>query len=149
MIPNLKKSGLLPTGIYPATWNEFEKRFAINQHRIVLLIGFKKGLKLLYKYGCTSVYVGGSFVTTEPQPGDVDVCFDNSFMRWKEFSKSHPEFAMNKQGFYNQFKNYKSNFYPCNAYDDYFLHYFQFSRNGEAKGLVKLSLTEIFSNDSK
>ena len=103
----------------------------------------------MYKFGCTEIYVGGSFVTDKPEPGDVDVCFDNSFMKWKAFQNNYPEFSLNEKGFYNQFKKYKSNFYPYNSYDDYFFHFFQFSRYGESKGLVKLNLKEVFDNDTE
>ena len=148
-MPNLKKSGLLPIGVHYATWGELIENFGFNQHRQMLLSGLKKGLKDLFYYGCNEIYIGGSFVTDKPEPGDVDVCFDNSFMKWKPFQNNYPEFSLNKSGLYIQFKNYKSNFYPYNSYDDYFFHFFQYSKNGEQKGLVKLSLREIFDDDTK
>ena len=149
MSPNLKKSGLLPAGVHLATWDELVERFGFNEHRLKLLEGLKKGLKALHKHNCYDIYIGGSFVTDKPEPGDVDVCFDNSFMKWKAFQNNYPEFSLNEKGFYNQFKKYKSNFYPYNSYDDYFFLFFQYSRNGEPKGLVKLSLKEVFNNDTK
>ncbi len=81
------KSGALPQGVHWATWDELERRFGTNIHRINLLAGLKKGLKILYDFGCREIYIGGSFVTDEPKPGDVDVCFDNSYMKWKLFEK--------------------------------------------------------------
>lgn len=149
MIPNFKKSGVLATGVHFATWDEFEKRFALNQHRQNLLASFKKGLQILHKFGCTEVYVGGSFVSDKAEPGDVDVCFDNSFMKWNTFQNLHPEFILNEKGFYDQLKKYKSAFYPYNSYDDYFFHFFQFTKSGEPKGMVKLSLKEVFDHDTK
>lgn len=68
MIPNLKKSGLLPTGIHPATWDELIEKFGLNDHRLKLLEGLKQGLNLLLQYGCTEVYIDGSFVTSKPFP---------------------------------------------------------------------------------
>ena len=55
MIPNLKKSGLLPIGIHYATWEELNEKFCFNEHRQILLAGLKKGLRLLRKYECMEV----------------------------------------------------------------------------------------------
>ncbi len=42
MIPNLTKSGLLPAGVHPATWEEFVAKFGFNSHRLNMLNGLKK-----------------------------------------------------------------------------------------------------------
>lgn len=149
MIPNFKKSGLLPAGVHYASWNEFTEKFDFNKHRHVLAKSLLQGLKLLFKNGCEQVYIGGSFVTDKPEPGDVDVCFDNSLMKWAQFQQRYPAFLLNENGFYDLYEKYKANFYPYNSYDDYFLHFFQYSRTGEPKGLVKLNLKEIFAHDKK
>ena len=149
MVPNFKKSGLLPAGVHYSFWQEFIKRFGFNEHRQILLKSMEKGFKLLYKNGCENVYIGGSFVTDKPEPGDVDVCFDNSFMKWQQFQKKYPAFLLNEKGYYELYEKYKANFYPYNSYDDYFLQFFQYSRSGEVKGVVKLNLKEVFENDKK
>ena len=149
MIPKFKKTGALPTGVHYADWNEFTERFGFNKSRQTLLKSLLKGLKLLFKNGCEQVYIGGSFVTDKPEPGDIDVCFDNSLMKWVQFQQKYPEFVLNEKGFYDLYEKFKANFYPYNSYDDYFFHFFQYSRSGEAKGLVKLNLKEIFSYDKK
>jgi hypothetical protein len=66
MIPNFKKSGLLPVGIHHATWQQLNETFGFNQHRQQLLTDLKKGLQFLQKYGCTEVCIDGSFVTSKP-----------------------------------------------------------------------------------
>ena len=142
MIPNFKKSGLLPAGIHPAIWGEFEKRFAHNPHRIVLLLGLKKALKLLYKYGSREIYVGGSFVTNELQPGDIDVCYDNTHMDWIGFLKQYPEFKPTKYGTKLQKKKFGCEFYTINAFEDNMVHFFQFDKEGNAKGIVKIAFIE-------
>ena len=87
MIPNLKKTGLLPIGIHYATWEEFEKTFATNPYRKNLLLGLRDALKILYSFGCKEIYVGGSFVTDKPEPADIDICYDNSGIEWNRFLK--------------------------------------------------------------
>lgn len=142
MIPNFKKSGLLPSGIHFSNWGEFENRFANNQHRTTLLTGLKKALKLLHKFGCTEIYLGGSFVTSKPEPGDIDVCYDNTHMDWNGFLKQHPEFKPNKYGTKLQKKKFGCEFYAINAFEDNMVQFFQFDKEGNAKGIVKIVLTD-------
>ncbi|MBP6430613.1 MAG: hypothetical protein KA319_02515 [Ferruginibacter sp.] len=142
MIPSLKKSGLLPVGIHYATWQQFNETFGFNQHRQQLLIDLKKGLQLLQKYGCTEVCIDGSFVTSKPFPNDVDVCYDNTHMNWKKFITEHPEFNDSKNGSKIQKEKYQSEFYAYNAFEDYILQFFQFDRDNNPKGIVKISLTD-------
>lgn len=144
MIPNLKKSGQLPTGIHPATWDELVNKFAINQYRQELLEGLKKGLIVLKSFGCTEIYIGGSFVTDKPKPRDIDVCFNSTFMNLSKFKKSNPEFFDSKEGTYLQKKKFGCEFFSFTNFDNYFIDYFSFSRLGEPKGLVKIYLDDNF-----
>lgn len=145
MIPTLKKSGLLSTGAHTATWEELIEKFGTNPHRLRLLEGLKKGLNLLRRYGCKEVYIDGSFVTAKTLPNDIDVCYDNTPMNWKRFIKEQPEFNDIKNGSKIQKAKYLSEFYACNAFEDDILRFFQLSRDGEPKGIVKLLLTESLS----
>ena len=129
MLPNLKKSGLLPNGIHRATWNELVEKFGINDHRLKLLEGLKKGLNILRQYGCTEACVDRSFVTSKPFPNDVDVCYNNTGINWKKFIKDHPEFNDVKSGSKIQNEKYQSEFYAYNAFEDDILQFFQFDRD--------------------
>ena len=142
MLPNLKKTGLLPTGVHLTTWNELVEKFGTNNHRLKLLEGLKKGLNLLQQYGCTEVYIDGCFVTAKPLPNDVDVAYDNSRMNWKKFIKEHPEFNDLKNGSRIQKEKYQSEFYAYNAFEDSILQFFQFDKDANLKGIVKIYLTE-------
>ena len=133
---------MLPIGIHVAAWEELVKRFGFNEHRLIVLDGLKKGLNLLFRYGCKEVCIDGSFTTNKPFPNDIDVCYDNSQMEWKKFIKEQPEFNDSKKGGFVQKAKYQSEFYAYNAYDDYILQFFQFDRNNNPKGIVKLFLTE-------
>lgn len=149
MIPKLKKSGLLPTGVYPATWKEVEKTFGGTAYRQLLLAGLKRGLSTLHQFGCTEVYIGGSFVTDEPDPGDIDVCYNNTYIDLKKLKNNHPEFFDSKKGTYRQRKKWGCEFYPFNSFDMAIVDFFSFSRKGEPKGLIKLNLEEVFNDKER
>ncbi len=149
MIPILKTSGLLPTGIHPATWDELVEKFGLNDHRLKLLKGLKKGLNLLHQYGCTEACIDGSFVTSKPFPNDVDVCYDNIYMNWKKFIKEQPEFNDIKNGSKTQKEKYQSEFYAYNAFEDSILQFFQFDKDHNLKGIVKLNLIEVFYDQER
>jgi hypothetical protein len=148
-LPNFKKNGLLPQGVYPCRWKEFLTVFAINAHRLQLSDGLFAGLKALKKFGCNTVYVDGSYVTAKPFPNDVDVAFDNTNMDWKGLKKHHPEFFDIANGDTIQKEKYSSHFFACNAFETYFIDFFQFDRNGNPKGIVKLNLDEVFTDDKE
>ncbi len=77
MIPPFEAStGLLPSGVHEATWEEFVARFGWTPHRLALLAGLKAALDALEAAGCPRVYVDGSFVTAKPDPGDFDGCWE-------------------------------------------------------------------------
>lgn len=139
----------MPTGIHPAKWNELVEKFGFNDHRLNLLERLIKGLSLLQRYGCTEVCIDGSFVTSKPFPNDVDVCYDNTQMNWKKFIKEHPEFNDNKNGSKIQKEKYQSEFYAYNAFEDSILQFFQFDRDRNPKGIVKLILNEVFYDQER
>lgn len=141
MIPSLEKSGLLPAGMHYSNWKEFVERFGINKHRVKLLDGLKQGLNLLVEYGCKEACINGSFVTAKVFPGDIDVCYDNTHMNWKKFIKEHPEFVDAKNGAAIMKQKYGCEFYAYNAFEDDILRIFQFDKNNNPKGIVKLTFT--------
>jgi hypothetical protein len=145
----LNKSGYLPIGTWPASWQQLIEVFGFNEHRQELLAGLERGLRVLYQYGCKEVCIGGSFVTNKKLPGDVDACYENSHMDWKGLKKAHPEFFDVANGNKRQKELYKSEFYPYNSYEDYWYDFFQNDRDGNRKGMVKIYLDQLFNNDKK
>ena len=90
MIPALVDSGgirkILPLGRYLATLDEIEVRFApsTDQNRCEIFNEFKKALELAkVAFGSIcSIWIGGSFITSEENPHDIDVVFiihENAF----------------------------------------------------------------------
>jgi hypothetical protein len=77
MIPPFEPStGLLPSGIHEATWQELVARFGWTPHRLTLLAGLKAALNALRLAGSRRAYIDGSFVTAKEEPGDFDGCWE-------------------------------------------------------------------------
>lgn len=75
MIPPLDERGLLPAGLHQADdWVEVETRFAINDHRQMLLANMLDfiGAELQYVAAGLELVIGGSYLTSKPVPGDID-----------------------------------------------------------------------------
>jgi hypothetical protein len=149
MLFRFNKQGLLPQGVHYSDWEEFKTVFGFNAHRLQLIEGLAKGLTVLKKYGCKVVYLDGSFTTSKIYPGDVDVCFDDTGMDWKKLKQDHPEFFDAKNGTKIQKEKYNTHFFSCNAFETYFLDFFQFDREGNPKGIVKIYLSSFNGNDKK
>ena len=77
MLPPLNDAGLLPPGIHQSTLEELRGRFARFQQsdrRPQLWAGFEQFVREAKACGLASVIlVNGSFVTSKPDPNDIDV----------------------------------------------------------------------------
>lgn len=76
MIPEFDSRGSLPPGVHETTMVEIEQRLAFSSHRSHLVQGLKRAIQNLKAAGVRRVWVDGSFVTSKPQPGDIDGCWD-------------------------------------------------------------------------
>ncbi len=76
MIPEFDDNGNLPPGVHWAEWEEFKERFSIGIKRQRMIRGLERVMTQLKAAGCRTIYVNGSFVTSEPNPGDFDACYD-------------------------------------------------------------------------
>lgn len=72
-IPKFNSYGLLPPGLYAVSLTEIEKTFAFSPKRHDMI---EKGLKpitqILLTLKNSTVFIGGSFVTTKLFPNDID-----------------------------------------------------------------------------
>jgi len=75
-IPWFDKNGNLPPGVYHVTLEDIEKRFTWNAKRLSLFRSLKRALANFAAAGVRRVWIDGSFVTTKPEPKDVDGCWD-------------------------------------------------------------------------
>ena len=81
MVPRLisqlgHSAQVLPRGLHFVSLREFRDAFAFNAHRAWLFDGFKSACHDLRVAGCARIFVGGSFVTSKPDPSDYDACWD-------------------------------------------------------------------------
>ena len=69
------QDGLLPPGLYHATWDEFALRFSTTERRAKQVQALITALTLLRDADCREVRIGGSFVTAKINPADIDLCW--------------------------------------------------------------------------
>jgi hypothetical protein len=77
-IPQLDAAGSLPRGVHTASLEEFADRFVTNDRRAELMGQLRPVLDALNGVGVPNLIVGGSFVTSKPHPGDLDVAYPSS-----------------------------------------------------------------------
>ena len=76
MLPDFDSLGNMPPGIHDTTLAEVEARFAYNKERRVLFSALKKVVSILTECKCPEVFLDGSFITTEADPADYDLCYE-------------------------------------------------------------------------
>ncbi|PDM39013.1 hypothetical protein CN643_15910 [Parageobacillus yumthangensis] len=141
--------GNLVQGIHYLEWEEFEKKFGYNLRRKSLIIGLKRGLNLLKKAGCQTVYIDGSFVTQKNKPGDFDVCWDTNGVDMDELKRIEPLFFFFFNGRKAQKSKYMGEFFPANCIADLrskktYLDFFQTDKHtGEPKGIIAIDLRRL------
>ncbi|MCU6603927.1 hypothetical protein OCO53_26165 [Peribacillus frigoritolerans] len=145
-ILEFNEQGNLIQGMHELEWEEFVKCFGNNHRRKGMIIGLRRGLNLLKKAGCKKVYIDGSFVTTKPNPGDFDICWDEEGVDKKELKKIEPLFFV----FVNKRKAQKSKFmgefFPASLKEGKkcFVDFFQTDKyTGEPKGIVVVDLRRL------
>jgi Family of unknown function (DUF6932) len=77
VLPEFDIDGDLPSGIHQATLDELEQRFGrfvVSDRRVNLFAHFNQLMAMARSSGIVDrLVVGGSFVTAEPKPNDIDV----------------------------------------------------------------------------
>lgn len=71
-LPATLSNGYLPRGVHEVDWRSFAARFGGTPRRAELLGQLQRALQVLAGAGVEHVLVGGSFVTTKLEPGDID-----------------------------------------------------------------------------
>jgi hypothetical protein len=72
-IPALGSAGTLPVGVHAAAWDDFQARFVTTPRRSELAGQLGPVLDALRGAGIPNAVIGGSYVTSKPAPGDVDL----------------------------------------------------------------------------
>jgi hypothetical protein len=142
LIPDFDSRGLLPQGMFRASWQEIEKRFGGNRQRNRLLRGLKDALDSLQVAGCRCVYIDGSFVTAKQWPNDVDVCWDVDGVDPIALDSVFFDFSNGREA---QRTKFGAEFFPAQAPQRLktFLDFFQIDKiTGRPKGIIELRLDE-------
>lgn len=131
---------ILPPGIYDASVDEIELRYATTSHRRELFEGLKNALKNLFDSGCQQIFLDGSFVTAKPKPKDFEVAWDTRFVNPNILD---PVFLDFTHGTMPQKKKYLGEFFPSTLTEGksgkLFLDFFQNEKDtGVQKGIIRL-----------
>ena len=141
MILNFNEQGNLPPGIHSTTWKEFSERFRTNYYRKKLLRGLRDALNNLKSCGCKTVYIDGSFTTSEYRPHDFDGCWDPDGVNKEKLDPVLKDFTNGRQA---QKAKYSGELFISSKSDPYFLNFFQRDKEtGEPKGIIRINLEEF------
>jgi hypothetical protein len=130
------------------TYEEFVTHFGNNARRKRQIDNAIAFFRLFYECGCPTVYVDGSFVSTKKDPADIDLCFDLTDVDVENIEEAFPQFfELNEIGRIHREQQCHL-FHFTKAYPK-LLNILEEDRDGDPKGLVKLSLKEVFTYDQK
>ena len=119
-------------------------RYATNTRRGELLGGLLDALHHLRAAGCTTAYLGGSFVTAKEHPGDFDACWESRGVDASRLDRELLDFGDARAA---QKARYGGELFPVEVSAEpagtTFLDYFQRDReSGEPKGIIAIALGE-------
>ena len=88
-LPKFSNDGYLPPGIHKVSISELAQRLATGPRRAQLTHSLLRTLAGLREAGVAKVFIGGSFVSTKPVPGDVDILFRKGHpFKWNPFIRT-------------------------------------------------------------
>lgn len=144
MLPDFTEDGLLPAGIHPATLEEFAQRFVFfgrSDRRFRVFDGLRELYRQSSQSGIVKRFlVGGSFVTSTPEPNDFDciLVLDRSIvereLRPMEYNLASRRMARRIFG---------GDIVPVIEGTELhreILRFFQFTRNDYPMGIVEIAL---------
>lgn len=145
MIPAFNEKGFLPPGIHDATWEQFVERYAITEHRTSLIKQMKTLIVHLKEVGSRSLFVDGSFVTNKERPNDYDACWDVHGVKIEVVDPILLDLSPNgKQQIEDKYGgDIRPDLFSPIETEGTYLEFFQEDRDGDPKGIVRLSLREI------
>ena len=131
------------------TLEEFIQLFGTNPSRKEKIKNALRFFKIFSSCGCSTVYIGGSFVSTKQNPSDIDLCFDFTTLDDNKLKKEFPEFfghnRINKLGEIR--RTLKCHLFTFDNEDTTMLEYLQEDRDKNPKGLVKIILKKGYNYD--
>lgn len=141
MIPEFRSDGVLPPGVYEASWREIVLTFGTTAHRRLLLRGLAQALRARRSAGCQRAYIDGSFVTSKSVPGDYDGCYDLAGVDPEHLHPALRDFTNRRAA---QKAEFLGALFPASWVADRqgrpYLEFFQRGRDGRPKGIVVVDL---------
>jgi len=141
-IPELTAAGLLPEGEHPASWTEFYHRFAQNAHRAALMEKLAEAGRTLREAGCTRLWINGSLVTNKAYPNDVDVLYNAREVRPARLAPAFRDQATRRAVYGGDYLAIDMDHHDA-SHPTGLMKFFQTDRDGQAKGIIVLSLRTI------
>lgn len=138
MIPDFDTNGNLAPGIWTATIEEVEARYATNPHRIKLFQAFKQVLEMLRAAKCREVHLNGSFICNSAEPQDYDMCYE-----WRDMQPTSEFRALLKGTLDERKDKHLGDIFirmPVPPYIEDYVEFWQADRDGNAKGIVRIEL---------
>lgn len=145
-LPSYDPRGFLPPGVHRAVWSEVVTRFGGTPARDMLLAGLREAIDVLASVGCQRVWLDGSFVTDiEGQagrpPNDVDVCWDFAGVDIVRLAALAPELHPLQGDLAARHRRFGGDYFlVTEPFTIGQIEAFQFTRDGERKGIVLLML---------
>lgn len=143
--------GELPRGVHIVTLHEIEQTFGVqNERRKLLMSGLIEAAKMFKAAGVRFLLVDGSFTTDKKEPADIDGCW--SATGDIDIDLIDPEFwdfddvadFQKKRRSINQ--RYGLDFFIAEMIEsesgEPFSKFFQTNKDGDAKGILKIILSE-------
>jgi hypothetical protein len=145
MIPPFQDEGTLPPGEHRASWHELVERFGWSPKRRRLLEGLRLAGLELRKGGIKTLLVNGSFITSKEAPNDYDGCWPGSEL--EDAGLIDPVLFDFTAGRAAMKRRYGGELFvaewDATGLGQPFRRFFQFTRDGEEKGIIVLSLETI------
>ncbi len=131
---------ILPAGVFDASIEEIEIRFATTDKRRSLFVGLNNALNNFFLAGCQQIFLDGSFVTAKPEPSDYDALWDPRFVNPTLLD---PVFLDLAKGTGSQKTKYLGEFFPVTAFEGAsrrsFFEFFQIEKHsGSPKGIIRI-----------
>ncbi|MEQ8541966.1 MAG: hypothetical protein RIB93_31470 [Coleofasciculus sp. D1-CHI-01] len=145
VIPEFDENGNLLPGVHFGEWEEFQQRFGTTLRRQRMIDGLELAMTQLKAAGCRTIYIDGSFVTSKPNPGDFDACWDDDGVDIDYLKSIAPTLYNSALRRAEQKSKYKGEIfpanYPANDAGTVYLDFFQFdTRTNTRKGIIAIDL---------
>jgi PAS domain S-box-containing protein len=151
-LPTFDSSGHLPTGIHPGSLSNLARLVRFNEHRRKMWLQLACFLiEPVVKHKFTAAYVAGGFVSTKPEPSDIDLVLETRDAYGPEaFEAVAPYFATGLEKIaqiYGVHLQFWMRGAPSGLTD--YLTFFQYDRPAPAthvlsrsRGIVRIDLTD-------